>query len=190
MLYQTKPPILTPGQGVDFLYQAEQDVKRLEEALAEAKAYKRQLETVELPEIFANSDQNEAESTGGAKAKLGMHIEGGLPKIDEKASQEEQAAQAEARAKAIELCASYGWGPLIKSKVSAAWDKGDRDKALALFEQLRKDNSVILSIDEAIHPQTLAAQVKIRLKEGKSVDEAALGLTVLTAVKLTKRPKN
>lgn len=190
MLYQTRPEVKTPGQGVDILLQAEKDVKTLEEELDKAKAYKRELETAILPDVFGNADQREATSSNtGAKAKAGLHVSGSLPKVDEKASEEEQALQAQAREAAIALATEYGWGPLIKSTVTAAYDKGDREKALELYQKLRGDNSVILKIDETIHAQTLASQARIRIKEGKAVNTAVLGLTVLPAVTLTKRPK-
>lgn len=189
MLYQTRPKVLTPGQGVDTLLQAEKDVKTLEEELAKAKAYKRELETAVLPDVFGAAEQKEATSTSGAKAKFGLLITGSLPKVDEDASEEEQALQAQAREEAIKLADSYGWGPLIKSTVTAAYDKGDREKALELYQKLRGDNSVILKIDESIHAMTLASQVRKRIQEGKAVNSAALGLTVMTAVTLTKRPK-
>lgn len=191
MLYQTRPTILTPGDGVDKLLQAERDIEALEEHLSQAKAYKRELETVLLPDIFDASEQKRAESASGAAALKGLHVEGSLPKVDEKAPAEQQELQRQAREAAIALAEEYGWGPFIKSTVTAAYDKGDRHKALELFNNIRRnDNSVILKIDEGIHAATLGSQAKKRLAEGKSLDSAALGLTILTAVKLTKRPKS
>lgn len=189
MLYQTKPEITTPGQGVDILLQAERDVDTIQEQLDLAKAYKRELETQILPDIFGASEQKRAESSSGAAALMGLHVEGSLPKVDEKAPEAEQALQRQAREAAIELANDYGWGPLIKSTVTFQWDKGDREKAIETFNNMR-DNSVVKKIDESIHAMTLASQVKNRLREGKAVDTKTLGLTVLTAVKLTKRPKN
>lgn len=189
-LYLSQPEVKTPGQGVDLLLRSEQEIEKIEEQLSAAKAYHRELATVVLPEVFASADTTEATSTSGAKAKMGMHVEGSLPKVDEKAPEDQQLLQEQAREAAIRLADSYGWGPLIKTKMTAAWDKGDRMKALETFAQLRRqDNSVILKLDESIHPQTLAAQVKRRIKEGKGCDTSTLGVTVLTAVKLTVRPK-
>lgn len=191
MLYQTKPTILTPGQGVDILLQAEKDVDAIQEQLDLAKAYKRELETQILPDIFGSTEQKRAESASGAAALMGLSVEGSLPKIDEKSPEDQQALQRQAREAALALADEYGWGPLIKSTVTASWDKGDRQKAIDHYNNLRRaDNSVVLKIDESIHASTLAAQVKNRLREGKAVDSKTLGLTVLTAVKLTKRPKN
>lgn len=191
MLYLNKPVITTPGQGVDILLQAEKDVAAIEEQLSQAKAYKRELEVQILPDIFGNAEQKRAESTSGAAALMGLHIEGSLPKVDEKAPEADQALARQARDAAIALAESYEWGPFIKSTVTAAYDKGDRQKAVDLFNNLRRmDNSVVLKIDEGIHAATLASQAKKRILEGKSLDSATLGLTILTAVKLTKRPRN
>lgn len=190
MLYETRPQITTPGQGVDILFQAEVEAEQLEARLKLANAYIHELETKILVEIFDAADQVEATAAqSGAKAKKKLHIEGSLPKVDDKATGAELMEQISRRAAAIALCSSYGWDPLIKTKITAAWDKGDREKALALYEQLRKDNSVILQKDESIHASTLKSMARKRLEEGKSLDPDTLGLTALPAVKLTKRPK-
>ncbi len=190
MLYETKPLITTPGQGVDTLHQSEREIEALEAKLKDAKAYHYELETSILPDVFGASGQTEGTSTSGAKARYGMQVTGSLPKVDEKAPPDVQAIQQAARDAAIALADTYEWGPLIKTEMKASWDKGDREKALATYRELRaKDNSVILKMDETIHPQTLAAQARVRLKAGLATDFAALGLTVLPSVKLTKRPK-
>ena len=190
MLYKTRPTITSPGQGVDTLLQAECDVAALEEELKAAKAYQYELETSVLPDVFGAADQTEATSNNGVKAKYGNQVTGSLPKVDEKSPPDVQAIQQAARDAALAAADGYGWGPLIKTTMTASWDKGDREKALAYYKTLRQqDNSVILKLDESIHASTLAAQARDRLRKGLATDFAALGLTVLPAVKLTKRPK-
>jgi hypothetical protein len=97
--------------------------------------------------------------------------------------------QKEARRSAIEIAESYGWGPFIKTTVSATYDKGDQEKATKAYMMLRGDNSAVVDMDETIHPMTLGAQVRIRLREGKPVAMDKLGMTVLPAVLLTKKQK-
>lgn len=190
MLYEDRPLITTPGQGVDTLLQSEREIEALEEKLKAAEAYHQELETSILPDIFGAADQTEATSNSGAKAKFGNHVTGSLPKVDDKADPATQAGQQAAREAAIALAVSYEWEPFIKTEMKASWDKGDREKALATYRELRlKDNSVILKIDETIHAQTLASQARQRLAKGLPIDFTALGLTVLPSVKLTKRPK-
>ena len=190
MLYENRPTITTPGQGVDILLQSEREIEALEAKLKAAEAYHHELETSILPDVFGASDQTEATSTSGAKAKAGNHVTGSLPKVDEKADPATQAAQQAARDAAIALAEGYEWGPFIKTEIKASWDKGDREKALATYRELRaKDNSAVIKLDETIHASTLAAQARDRLRKGLATDFATLGLTVLPSVKLTKRPK-
>lgn len=190
MLYKTRPQITTPGQGVDTLLQAEREVEALELQVSDAKAYQYELETSILPDVFGAAEQKEATSNAGAKAIFKNHILGSLPKIDEKSSETEQAIQRAAREAAINKAEEYGWGPLIKTTMTASWDKGDRDKALETARNLRaSDNSVVMKVDESIHAQTLAARARERLRQGLGIELSVLGLTCLPAVKLTKRPK-
>jgi len=110
-------------------------------------------------------------------------------KVDEKADFETQDKQRAARKAAIEAAVGLGWGPLIKCTVSSQFDKGDAEKARRLYEELRGDNSAKVDLKEDIHPQTLFAQVRRAVEEGKRVPLETLGVNVISGVKLTKRPK-
>lgn len=181
--------ITTVAEGIAALVDADALVDRLEEQLKAAKKAKYELETITLPNVFADAGEVEATLASGAKAKLGQMITGSLPKVDYDTSPEVQAATIAKREAAIEWADANGWGPLIKCEVRAKWDKGDRDKAIAAYNALRGDNSVDLHLLEDIHPMTLQSQVRQRIAQGLPVPLETLGVTVLPAVRLTKKPK-
>ncbi len=186
------PNFRTPAEGVDYLFRVEQEITALEDQLARAKGAKYRLETSVLPELFDNHDEVAVTSSAGVSAKKGLSVTGSLPKVGEKDTPEEAQANLAKREAAIALAdTAYGWGPFIKSTVTAAFDKGDRAGALALMEYAQKMNSgqPVTKLEEGIHASTLQAQVRKRIEAGKDVDTEALGITALTAVKLTKRPK-
>lgn len=178
------------AEGVQALVDADRAVDAAEAALAAAKLVKRELQTIELPEIFAQAGEMEVTLPNGAKAKLGTMIEGSLPKVDEKAPQDQQLLQEQARRDAIEWLDANGCTDLMKCEVRAAYAKGDADKARkAAAELQRNDNSAVVKLIEDIHPQTLQAEARRRLTAGKPIPLATLGLVALPAVKLTKKPK-
>lgn len=179
----------TASEGVDVLVQSELAVLRIEASLDAEKAWKKQLEEVILPRLFDEEDTIEKETSLGSKARRGMHVTGSLPKPTEKMTPGEVAAALKRRQDAIAWASENGYDPLIKSKVVAEWDKGERDKALKFYESLRGDNSVSSSLVEDIHHSSLKALVRDRLRRGLETPLETLGVTALTAVRLTKKPK-
>src|SRR5712664_2835358 len=123
-MIETIPDFMTPTEGVDFLARLDRQEKELEVQLKATKTLRHQLETDTLVAIFDSHEQAECTLTSGVKAKRGYKTTGSLPKIDEKASASDQAQQKAARALAIDYADSYGWGPFIKTTVSATSDKG------------------------------------------------------------------
>lgn len=180
---------MTLTEGVNLLAEIDAQQSALEEQLKATKVLRHQLETDKLLELFAIAEAKEHTLTNGVKAKLGLKTAGSLPKVDEEASFAVQSEQRAARALAISIAESYGWGPFIKTTVTAQYDKGDADKADRTFQLLRQDNSAVVTKDETIHPMTLGAQVRQRLREEKAVAMDKLGITVLPAVLLTKKAK-
>ena len=178
------------ARGLAALVAAEIEVERLEAALKDANKVVYDLETVTLPKIFDDADQVDATLADGTKAKKGLRITGSLPKVDENSPVEEQLAQEEARKAALTWLMDNDCAPFIKAQVVATWDKGDSEKAARYAAELqRSDNSVVVKLKEDIHPSTLQAEARRRLGAGKPIPLATLGLVALTAVRLTKRPK-
>jgi len=177
------------AQGLEELHQAEKLVDKIEAELKAANERVRLLQEVELPRLFDEAEEFEVALPNGLKGKRTLIVHGTLPKVDEKADFETQDKQRAARKAAIEAAVGLGWGPLIKCTVSSQFDKGDAEKARRLYEELRGDNSAKVDLKEDIHPQTLFAQVRRAVEEGKRVPLETLGVNVISGVKLTKRPK-
>lgn len=161
--------------------------QELERQLKETKQLRNKLETETLVELLDKFEQPEVVTSTGAKAKRKLHVVGSLPKVGDKDTEAEAAENRRKRSKAIEVAEGYGWQPFIKSTVQAAFDKTDRDKAVELYNEIRRNsNSADVSIDETIHPMTLQAQVRKRIQAGLDVQLDALGVTAMAAVKLVK----
>jgi hypothetical protein len=183
------PVLNTPSEGAAMLAMLDKQEQELEAQLKATKALRHELETDTLVQLFDLAEQDELTLSSGVKVKRGMKTTGSLPKVDEKANHFEQEQQKVARQAAMDLAVSYGWEPFIKTKVIAEYDKGDSEKASKAYMYLRGDNSAKVDMEESIHPMTLGAQVRQRLREGKDVAMDTLGVTVLPAVLLTKKQK-
>jgi hypothetical protein len=178
------------ARGVAALVEADREVSRLEEALKQAKATKRELETQTLISLFDDADVSEIMLPSGAKAKRTTLIEGSLPKPSDKRTPEENEALSRQRAEAFAWLIENDCGPLIKCDVVAHFDKGEFEKAKELHDRLRREsNSLDVALVEDIHPMSLQAEVRRRLTAGKEVPTELLGITALPAVRLTKKPK-
>jgi hypothetical protein len=178
------------ARGVAALVAAELEVERLEAALKAANKVVYDLETVTLPKMFDDAGEVATTLADGTIAKKGLRITGSLPKVDEDAPVADQMLQEQARKVALAWLMDNDCGPFVKAKVEAIWDKGDSEKARKYAAELqRQDNSVVVKLKEDIHPSTLQAEARRRLGAGKPIPLATLGLVALTAVRITKRPK-
>lgn len=180
----------TIAGSLQALLAAEKEVERLEQLLAAAKAEVNRLEQKELPELFDEAEESAVELPGGLKAKQKLKVIGSLPKVDSKADHQTQLQQQANRDAAFAWLDEQGYGPNIKHTVTAEFDKGDAAKAKELFETIRRgSNSAAVGLKEDIHPQTLFAAMRRRVEEGRAVPLETLGLSVITVVEITKRPK-
>lgn len=178
----------TPAKGVDFLADVDRQQKLLEQQLAETKSLRHKLETEFLPSLFDRFEQPEATSNSGAKAEKKLYVTGSLPKVGEKDTPEEAAENERRREAAIAQAVAYNWEPFIKTTVTVEFDKGDRAKAIELYNRLRREsNSAVIEIDEGIHHTTLQAQVRKRIREGKAVALDVLNVSAGPAVKLVQK---
>jgi hypothetical protein len=189
LIYAGTDAVRTPAEGVALLAEIDLQETYLEQAAKKLSKVRHELETIKLPELFADAGMAEMTLPDGTKAKSGLDITGSLPKPGDRDTPEEASAKLAMRIAAMEWANANGWGPFIKSSVTAEWDKGDSAKADALVEQLRGDNSVKLKRTDDIHASTLKSQVRDRIKKGLPTPLDILGVTVLPAVLLTKKPK-
>jgi hypothetical protein len=183
------PEFASPAEGVDFLKRLEDQKDQLERDAKATQKLITKLEVDTLPELFDRFDAYDETTVAGNRATRKLLMVGSLPRVRDEDTPEEAYEHEQARKAAIELAVAYGWEPFIKCKVTSEFDRGDYEKALRVYDQLRKDNSAVVDIKEDIHFMTLQKQARERLKEGKATNLEALGLKQLPAVVLAKTRK-
>jgi hypothetical protein len=152
----------------------DRQLERIEVETKLLKEKKNELEIIILPALFAEEGVRGVELLDGGMAKLSTSAAGSLPKEPDK------------RALAIEWLVANGYGEFIENKVTASYNKAERDKALALYDLARRDNSAKVTLDEGLNHMTLGKLCKDRVVGGEEVPLELLGVTVLPRVKITK----
>jgi hypothetical protein len=180
--------IKTPAEGVATLgYLADLEWE-YEYGLKEIGKLRHELETQKLVELFDDAGMTGSHSFGDLTVKKGLDVTGSLPKPGEKDSEEVASAKLAKRLAALDWLHANGYGPMIKASVTLEWDKGDAHKADAVVEQYRGDNSVKMKRTDDIHASTLKSQARKRYESGLETPFDTLGITILPAVLLTKKP--
>lgn len=148
----------------------------LEETLKGINSHLHYLKTVKVPEALSVANQAEFTLADGDnkgwKVKVDDFVSGSLPK------------EPEARKKAIELLESYQASDLIKTEVSVSFGRGDAMKASDLYSKL-KEKGYEVEKDQSVHPQTLLAFGRERMKKGLEIEGEVLGLHIGRAAKLS-----
>lgn len=187
------PQLTSTAQAADFLYQTERAIKDAELHLKGLKEIHRRVSVDVLPNLMDRDDLVKFETPSGVGIKKGLLIEGSLPKPGEKDSPEEAQEKLAKRQAALAWATSpeVGWGPFVKDTVVLEFDKGDSEQADKVLDFVRGFNQGQPKVkrEQSIHAQTLQSQARKRLEQGLGVPLDDLGLTALTGVKITKRPK-
>lgn len=126
-----------------------------------------------LPDMISGAGLSEFTLKGGATIQLKEYVSGSLPKDDE------------ARETALEWIRDHGGETLLKTKVVAEFGKGTGNQVAATLAALR-DLDVDFSAREDIHPQTLYAWARERLRAGQPVAFETLGLEAGRMAKITE----
>lgn len=161
--------------AVQELLDVDANIEALTSTLATLTAQKTRLEVEELPALFAEAGVTEIRTETGDRAKLGLVASGSLPKDPER------------RKEAIDWLVANGYGELVEAKVTASWARGDREKAVAIFDRLKGDNSVKLSLDDSVNHMTLGKLAKDRVQGGLEIPLDTLGVSVISRVRFTTK---
>lgn len=173
---------------------APDSLARLNEKLTEAVALKELLDQLEadaaatkqnltfmttsvIPDMMAEIGMDECVQNGW-KIKLSEFVSGFLPK------------EPEARARAIKWLNEHEGGDIIKSTMTVVFPKSQHNMALDLAARVEAEGFAP-SLASDVHPQTLCAFARERLKEGGDIDTDVLGLYTGTVAKfsIVKEPK-
>ena len=150
-------------------------VNDLEENLSDLKKKLNRMKTVELPDMMAECGMSEFKTDTGFNIKVEDFVSGSLPKDDDR------------RMAAIHWLESNGGESLIKSELTMAFEKSQHNEALSLMAQLQEQGYHVNS-KMGVHPQTLLAHIRERMKNGDEVPLETLGLFAGRVAKI-KPPK-
>lgn len=128
-------------------------VAELEALLNKAKEEYKDLSERLVPELMDQIGMGEFKTTSGLKIKIDETIRASIPKV--------KAPFAFAWLK------EHGHAAMIKRVVKVAFGKGEDDKADELHKQLSEKFEV--EDDASVHPSTLSAFVREKLRDGEEV---------------------
>ncbi len=131
-----------------------------------------ELRTKTIPDAMDRAGLKEITLANGAKIKTTEFVSGSLPK------------EPEARDRALRSLVECGGDSLIKTKVTVEFPRSGHNEALSLRGELA-DKGHDATMFSDVHPQTLAAFARERIKNGEHIDPDALGLYVGRIAKLT-----
>jgi len=150
-------------------------VEELEENLAEIKKQLNKLKMIELPDLMAECGMSELKTDDGVTIKIEDFVSGSLPKDFDK------------REAAISWLEDHDAAGLIKTELTLAFEKSQHNEAMSLAAELH-ERGYDSAAKMGVHPQTLIAHVKERLRKGEEVPLEVLGLYAGRTAKI-KFPK-
>lgn len=137
-------------------------VDQMEEDLSAAKQALQALNTQVIPDMMTELGMDEVTQRGW-KIKVGEFVSGSLPK------------EPAARQKAIDWLTANDAGELLKTQLAVNFTRSQHNDALALADTVRQ-SGFEPSVESTVHPQTLMAFARERIKNGEPLDIETLGL--------------
>jgi hypothetical protein len=170
---------LPPSMKLDALrYQLEVATKleaytiQMEEDLKAAKKHLNDLKTFRIPEIMSEL-QISSIVWKGWKCSVAQHVSGSLPK------------DPVLHEKAINWLTDHEAGDIIKTSIGVDFSISQHNEALDLSQELQ-EKGYLVGLKSGVHPQTLCAWVRERLKEGDDIDADILGVYIRNAAAFKK----
>jgi len=134
---------------------AQAKVADLEAQLNKAKEELRDIAERQVPELMDRIGIDEFKTTTGLKIKIDETIRASIPK-----------AKAPL---ALAWLKQNGHGSLIKRVVSVTFGRGEDEKAEQLLKKLNDELHLEAEDNSSVHPSTLAAFVREKLRNGEEV---------------------
>lgn len=150
-------------------------VKDLEANLDEVKKRLNKLKSVDLPDKMAECGFSSLELDDGTIIKVEEFLSGSLPKEPEK------------RDAAICWLEDHDAAALIKTELKIDFQKSQHNEAMSLANELH-ERGFDANATMGVHPQTLLAHVRERLRKGEEVPLEVLGIYAGRVAKV-KLPK-
>ena len=162
----------------DLVNRAFELVRNIDEYEAALKALKADLQVLthnSIPEAMTLAGTSSFKTTKGVKVDIKDYVSGTLPKDDY------------ARARALSWLEENGAAAIIKGTITAEFPKGEDNAALrSQAAEALSNLHVDFYEQEGVHPQTLAAFARERVKHGEPVPFEMLGLSTGRMAKITK----
>jgi hypothetical protein len=149
--------------------------ERLDAELKKARSHADFLRKKVLPELMITVQTSDM-TTGGSRFLLEQMVVGGFPK------------EPAARAAAVRWLEEHDSAGLIKTEVVMEFARSEHNIAADICQTLR-DGGYSPVLQSTVHPQTLYAFVKERLRSGKPLseeDQQTLGVQIFQVVKVKK----
>ena len=150
----------------------EELVDQMEEDLKAAKKNLNYIKSQKIPDMMSEL-QMSATTYNGWKVSVHDFVSGSLPKEEEN------------RDKAINWISEHGGEDLIKTQVTAEFGRSGHNEAMSLTAELQEQGYNV-SAKSGVHPQTLCAWVRERLKKGEEIDIDTIGIYTGKVAKFEK----
>ncbi len=134
---------------------AQAKVADLEAQLNKAREELRDIAERQLPELMDQIGIGEFKTTTGLKIKIDETIRASIPK-----------AKAQL---ALAWLKNNGHGSLIKRVVSVSFGRGEDEQAEQLVKKLNEELHIEAEDSASVHPSTLAAFVREKLRNGEEI---------------------
>lgn len=139
----------------------EDEVATAEEALLEKKAELERVRSDLLPSALRQYNLTELRTTEGFRVKVQEIVRASIPKPR--------------RDEAFAWLDAHGHGDLVKHVISASFGRGEDDKAEAAIRALAEFDFPV-SDEKTVHPSTLSAFVRERIKAGEEIPHDVFGV--------------
>ena len=146
------------GEAIEL----KQVVDQLEEDLKAAKQQLQLINTSVLPDMMAEIGVEKIVQNGW-EVKVSDFVSGSLPKDDVR------------KAAAIRWLEDHDAGELLKTSLSVDFSRSQHNEALNLAGSIEQQGFAP-KVESTVHPQTLAAFARERIKSGEAIDTEVLGL--------------
>jgi len=149
-------------------------IAQTEEAVKAAKSELHRIRTGPLVDLMAEAGTTKVQLEDGTALATSQIVSGSLPK------------EAEARKEAVDWLREHEGAGLLRSQVVVDLPKGEKGDKLGmnLIEVIEKAGFEA-RMEATVHPQSLAAFVRERMRDGKFVEPQKLGVFVADMVKVT-----
>lgn len=158
----------------DFKFQLDEGVSEAEARLKELKETRRKLVEETIPQALAEMGYKTMELDDGAVVSVKQEVYCSIPKKYE--------------VEALNWLHENGYGDLVSRDFECKFKKGEDEDSSKLAE-FCSENDLSFTMKEKVHPQTLKAQLKKWIEEGKPVPLEWFGARPVTVadVKLPKK---